>query len=269
MSKRKADAEHPFGYGRERYVYAFLVSIILFSVGGLFSISEGIDKIHAPARAQEHLGAARGAACISIVLESFSLRTADPREQPRARARTSRGWRSCGTRRLPSCPSCCSRTSRRSPVSCFALLGVGLDGDHRQLACSTPIGTLLIGCLLVVVAIVLGHRDEEPAGGRRRDDGRPRPHPSPRIEGGPQVERVIHMKTLYLGPEELMVAAKLGFASRPAARATSRATSTRIEARIRAAVPAARVIYLEPDILRAASAPSSPDTEEIVVRSVD
>ena len=74
-AKKRADSEHPFGYGRERYVYAFVVSIILFSVGGLFSIYEGIDKITHP-HELENFWIPLTVLVVAIVLESFSLRTA-------------------------------------------------------------------------------------------------------------------------------------------------------------------------------------------------
>ena len=110
-AKKRADSEHPFGYGRERYVYAFVVSIILFSVGGLFSIYEGIEKITHP-HELENFWIPITVLVIAIVLESFSLRTASGRATSSAR-RASRGSRSFATPRRPSCPSCCSKTSPR------------------------------------------------------------------------------------------------------------------------------------------------------------
>ena len=112
-AKRKADREHPFGYGRERYIYAFLVSIILFSVGGLFSIYEGVEKITNP-HELENLWIPIAVLLIAIVARVLLAAHRGQGEQPRPRRRASRGCRSCGTPRRPSCPSCCSRMSARS-----------------------------------------------------------------------------------------------------------------------------------------------------------
>ncbi len=115
QAKKKADKEHPFGYGRERYVYAFVVSIILFSVGGIFSIYEGVDKLTHP-HELENAWLPLLVLSIAIVLESFSLRTA-VKESNHVRGRRA-GCSSCAARRRPSCPSCCSKTSRPSSASC-------------------------------------------------------------------------------------------------------------------------------------------------------
>ena len=74
-ARKEATAEHPFGYARERYFWAFVVSLVLFSAGGLFALYEGIDKLRHP-HETENLGVAIAILGVSIVLESFSLRTA-------------------------------------------------------------------------------------------------------------------------------------------------------------------------------------------------
>jgi divalent metal cation (Fe/Co/Zn/Cd) transporter len=108
------------------------------------------------------------------------------------------------------------------------------------------IGTLLIGSLLIVVAIVLGIETKSLLVGEGATDT-DHARIVEAIEAGPEVEKLIHIKTLYLGPDELLVAAKIGL---PADRSLADASTDidAVEARIRAAVPAARVIYLEPDV---------------------
>ena len=261
-AKRKADAEHPFGYGRERYVYAFIVSIILFTVGGLFSINHGIEKLQHP-HALENIWVPVTVLLISIVLESFSLRTAI-RESNHVRGKDQSWVSFVRHAKAPELPVVLLEDLAALIGLVLALLGVGLTGITGN-SVFDALGTLLIGCLLVVVAIVLGIETKSllvGEGATMADHDRI----LAALEGGPQVERVIHMKTLYLGPDELLVAAKLGFASdRPLGEVAHDIDV--LEARVREAVPIARVIYLEPDILRTSG--PTPLTEEIVVRAVD
>ena len=269
-AKREADAEHPFGYGRERYVYAFVVSIILFSVGGVFSLYEGIDKIDAPARARECWWLPIVVLVIAIVLEAFSLRTAIRESQPRAR-QAAAGCSSSATRRRRSCRSCCSRTSPRSLGLVFAFVGVGLTVAHRQPGVRRASARSCIGVLLVLVAHRARHRDEEPAGRRGRDDRRRRrafaTRSTPARRGRaahPHEDAVPRARTSCWSPR----------------RSHSRTTSSlrmsptainAVEARIREAVPIARVIYIEPDVYRAAGrairrptrSSSAPSTEPV------
>jgi len=262
LSKRRADADHPFGYGRERYVYAFLVSIILFTVGGLFSINHGIEKLQHP-HALENVWVPVTVLLISIVLESFSLRTAI-RESNHVRGKDQSWVSFVRHAKAPELPVVLLEDIAALIGLVFALLGVTLTAITGN-SLYDAIGTLLIGSLLVVVAIVLGIETKSllvGEGATMADHDRI----LAALEGGPQVEKVIHMKTLYLGPDELLVAAKLGFASDRLLGEIANDIDV-IEARVREAVPIARVIYLEPDILRAGG--PAPLTEEIVVRSSD
>ena len=262
LSKRRADADHPFGYGRERYVYAFLVSIILFTVGGLFSINHGIEKLQHP-HALENVWVPVTVLLISIVLESFSLRTAI-RESNHVRGKDQSWVSFVRHAKAPELPVVLLEDIAALIGLVFALLGVTLTAITGN-SVYDAVGTLLIGSLLVVVAVVLGIETKSllvGEGATMADHDRI----LAALEDGPQVEKVIHMKTLYLGPDELLVAAKLGFASdRPLGEVAHDIDV--IEARVRDAVPIARVIYLEPDILRTSG--PAPLTEEIVVRSSD
>lgn len=152
-SRREADREHPFGHGRERYVYAFVVAIILFSVGGVFSIYEGVEKIIDP-HVVTDLWIPIVVLVIAIGLESFSLRTAI-RESSRLRA-PGQSWVAFVRRaKAPELPVVLLEDVAALTGLSFALLGVGLTavtGDPLFDA----LGTIMIGTLLVVVAIVLG-----------------------------------------------------------------------------------------------------------------
>lgn len=242
-ARKAADKEHPFGHGRERYVYAFVVAIILFSVGGLFSIYEGIDKLRHP-HELENVWIPLIVLVIAIGLESFSLRTA-VRESNLVRG-PGQSWVSFVRRaKAPELPVVLLEDVAALTGLVFALFGVGLTAITGD-AIFDAIGTLLIGGLLIIVAIILGIETKSLLVGEGANES---DHDAivRAIEDGPEDERLIHMKTLYLGPDELLVAAKIGFAAdAPLARVS--ADIDAIEARIRTAVPAARVVYLEPDI---------------------
>jgi cation diffusion facilitator family transporter len=262
-AKRVADREHPFGYGRERYVYAFVVSIILFSVGGLFSIYEGIDKLTHP-HELENVWIPIAVLVIAIVLESFSLRTAI-RESNHVRAQ-GQSWVSFVRHsKAPELPVVLLEDIAALTGLVFALFGVGMAAiTHNPLF--DAIGTLMIGTLLILVAIALGIETKSLLVGEGATDADHR-RIVDAIHDGPEVQQLIHIKTLYLGPDELLVAAKLAFAS-DAPLAHVAGDIDRVEARVREAVPAARVIYLEPDVYRP-SDDRSPPTEDFVIKSTD
>ncbi len=262
QSRKKADKEHPFGYGRERYVYAFVVAIILFSVGGVFSIYEGIDKLQHP-HELEVPWLPILVLSIAIVLESFSLRTA-VRESNRSRGK--KGWISfIRHAKQPELPVVLLEDVAALLGLVFAFIGVGvtiLTGD----ATWDALGTLAIGALLVTVAIVLGIETKSllvGEGATTEDDTRIRDV----FNASSRVESLIHMKTLYLGPDELMVAAKVAFA--PKSKLGDVALSiNELESAIREAVPAARVIYIEPDVYHAPGE-GNPATDTIVIKGID
>ena len=244
-ARKEADQEHPFGYGRERYVYAFVVSIILFSVGGLFSIYEGVDKLTHP-HELTNVWVPLIVLVVAIGLESFSLRTA-VRESNLVRAKGESWIGFIRHAKAPELPVVLLEDVAALIGLVFALLGVGLSAITGN-PLFDALGTLMIGTLLIVVAITLGIETKSLLVGEGANEG-DRVAIVRAIEAGDAPVTLIHMKTLYLGPDELMVAAKLGF---PADQTLGEVATTidDIEGRVRAAVPAARVVYLEPDILR-------------------
>lgn len=254
QSRKKADRDHPFGYGRERYVYAFVVSIILFSIGGVFSIYEGIGKLAHP-HPLEVWWLPLLVLLIAGGLESFSLHTAMSEARPH---KGGGSWfRFIRRAKAPELPVVLLEDVAALTGLAFAFLGVALTALTGD-ALFDALGTLCIGSLLVLVAIVLGIETKSLLVGEGASEGDVRAITSS-ILGGGETDRIIHIKTLYLGPDELMVAAKLAM---PAARSlteVAEATNT-IEGRIRAAVPAARVIYIEPDVWAdpAQTAPAAP-----------
>ncbi|MEU8296812.1 cation diffusion facilitator family transporter [Micromonospora sp. NPDC048909] len=248
-AKREATPQHPFGYGRERYIYAFIVSIVLFSVGGLFALYEAYHKWHDPHGIESWQWVPVTVLVVAIVMESFSFRTAIKESN---HIRGSQSWVKFIRRaKAPELPVVLLEDFGALVGLVFALFGVSMTlvtGNGEWDAA----GTAMIGVLLVTIAVVLAIETKSLLLGEGAEA-----HDLAAIERavteGPEVERIIHMKTLYLGPEELMVAAKIGVPQCETAEELAAGIDA-VEARIRAAVPTARVIYLEPDIYRADAA---------------
>lgn len=256
-ARREASEQHPFGYGRERYVYAFVVSIVLFSVGGVFSLYEGIHKLQHP-EPITNPAVPIVVLVIAILLESFSLRTAVVESN---RVRGGRSWvQFVRHAKAPELPVVLLEDIAALVGLFLALIGVSLaiitdDGVWDGL------GTIAIGVLLVVIALILGVETKSllvGEGASAVDVTTIRAA----IESGEDVERVIHMKTLYVGPDELLVAAKIGVVEGSSSAQVINAVNA-AEQRIRAAVPVARIIYLEPDLYdpRRAGAVDEPAVE--------
>jgi cation diffusion facilitator family transporter len=261
-SKKAADAEHPFGYGRERYVYAFVVSIILFSVGGVFSLYEGVEKLREP-HPLEVPWLPVLVLAISLALEGVSLRTAIRESRP---SKGQQSWVSFVRRaKAPELPVVLLEDAAALLGLSFAMIGVVLTwitGD----GVFDAIGTLAIGVLLVAVAIILGIETKSllvGEGASADDVAKIRTA----VTGGPEVESIIHMKTLYLGPDELLVGVKVAMPGRTVLADVASAINA-VESRIREAVPIARVIYVEPDVW-VKPGQVDPPTDAIVIRAAD
>ena len=263
-SRKKADTLHPFGYGRERYVYAFVVSIILFSVGGVFSFYEGIEKIAHP-HPIEAWWLPILVLVIAIGLEGFSLRTA-VKESNHTRGKQS--WvQFIRHAKAPELPVVLLEDVAALVGLVLALIAVGLSVITGN-GVWDGLGSLAIGVLLIVVAIILGIETKSLLVGEGASESDARVIVNA-IESNPGVERLIHMKTLYLGPDELLVAAKIALPASARLRDVADTINT-VEARIRAAVPTARVIYLEPDVFIGSREPdSAAATDTIVIKASD
>ncbi|NJC71532.1 cation diffusion facilitator family transporter [Planosporangium thailandense] len=246
---RKATAKHPFGFGRERYIYAFIVSIMLFFVGGLLALYEAYHKISHPEPITSWQWVPVLVLVISIVLESLSLRTAVG-ETNEIRGGVS--WVEFVRRsRIPELPVVLLEDTAALIGLVFALFGVGLTlltGNGVW----DGVGTAAIGLLLVAVAFVLAVETKSLLLGEAAT-----PETVDAIErailAGDEAERIIHMRTVHVGPEDLLVAAKIAVRHDETAAAVARGIDA-IERRIRAAVPIAKMIFLEPDIDRTPAA---------------
>ncbi|MFI6288842.1 cation diffusion facilitator family transporter [Streptomyces sp. NPDC051018] len=239
---REATPQHPFGYGRERYVYAFLVSIVLFSVGGMFAIYEGYEKIKHP-HAIEAWYWPVGVLVFAIIAETFSFRTAIKESNA---VRGGKSWKEFVRHaKAPELPVVLLEDLGALVGLVLALAGVSLalaTGDGVW----DGIGTLCIGVLLILIAIVLAAETKSLLLGESAGVEEVRKIEAAVVDGE-RVTRLIHMRTLHLGPEELLVAAKVAVRHDNTATEIADAINA-AEDRIRTAVPIARVIYLEPDI---------------------
>lgn len=242
---KDADQLHPFGYGRSRYFYSFVVALVIFSLGSLFALYEGVEKIrHSGDHGLESPMVAVVILLVAIVLEGYSFYTAQKESRPLKG--TASWWSFIRNSRTPELPVVLLEDAGALIGLVLALGGVGLTmatGD----AVWDGIGTLCIGVLLGLIAIVLMVEMKSLliGEGATVDEEAALTAALP----GDGVDRIIHMKTQYLGPEELMLAAKIAIA--PGATAPEIAAAIdAAEARVRAAVPQTRVIYLEPDIDR-------------------
>ena len=242
-SRQGATPEHPFGYGRNRYVYGFLVALCLFSLGGLFAVYEGVEKIRHPHHLSDPL-IAFGVLVAAMVLESLSFRTAI------GESRTLKGdasWVEFIRRaKVPELPVVLLEDFAALIGLSLALLGVGLTTVTGQPVWD-GVGTLAIGALLIGVAVVLVIETKSLLLGEAAS-----PVVNRRIVDalvGHGIHRVIHLRTMHLGPEELLVGAKVSMDSD----ATLREVADIIDAaevRVRSVEPIARVIYIEPDVDR-------------------
>ncbi len=258
-AQREATAEHPFGFGRERYIFAFLVSIVLFSIGGVFALYEAYHKY-------EEVHAGEGGALVdsrwwwvplvvlgaAIIAESLSFRTAIV-EANKARGRQSLG-RFIKSAKAPELPVILLEDLAALVGLVFALFGVGLTLLTRN-GMFDVIGTAAIGVLLVAVAITLAFETKSLLLGEAAGT-----EAVARIEAAitdtPGIERLIHMKTLHLGPEEILVAAKIAV---PAAESAQHVAGVidAAEKAIREAEPMVTSLYLEPDVFDTGYAPAA------------
>jgi cation diffusion facilitator family transporter len=242
---KAADTTHPFGYGRERYFWAFVVALVLFSMGGLFAIYEGIDKLRHPHEV-ENLGVAIGILVFAMVLEGFSLRTAY--REAKAHRSTSGRWLQWIRRsKQPELPVVLLEDSGALVGLVFALVGVLLarsTGNARWDA----VASLAIGALLVVIAVLLAIEMKGLLIGESASQADVTKI-AQALERSDGVRRIIHLRTEHLGPDQLLVAAKLEFDPSLSVEQLATAIDS-AEQRLRSAVPTAHFVFIEPDVYR-------------------
>jgi cation diffusion facilitator family transporter len=261
-SRRARTAEHPFGFGRERYFYAFVVAVMLFTVGSVFSIYDGIHKIMSPGHLDSPV-IAYAVLGLSMVLESLSLRTGI-REANEVRQK-GLGWRQfVHVTKSPELPVVLLEDTAALLGLVFAFLGVLLSQltGHEQWDGAGSVG---VGVLLACAAFIVGYETKSLLIGESASD-ETQARIVAALEGGPEKYRLIHLRTSHIGPESLLVAAKIGVAADLTA-ADLAVGIDAAEKRVRAAVPIAETIYLEPDIYRPGMEDPADPSVEIVQRT--
>ncbi|MFZ6003687.1 MAG: cation diffusion facilitator family transporter [Actinomycetota bacterium] len=243
-ARRAADTEHPFGYGRERYFWAFVVALVLFSLGGAFALYEGISKIRHPHEV-ERPEVAIAILAFAIVLETLSFRTAIIEAN---KIRAGAGWWQFIRRsKNPELP-----VVVLEDLGALVGLVLALVAVVTTLVTDDPlwdgIGTVSIGVLLSIIAVILAVEMKGLLIGESADKTVQQSIRSA-IEGEPAVERLIHMRTQHLGPEELLVGAKVSFVAGLSVPEIADAVN-RVEVNVRAQVPVVGIMYIEPDVMR-------------------
>ena len=242
---RERDEEHPFGHERERYFWAFVVALVLFSMGGLFAIYEGISKFRHP-HETESVGIAVGILVVAILLETFSLRTA-VREVAHVKPAGQSYWQFIKRAKSPELPTVLLEDIAAETGLFIALFGV-LMGHYTHNSRWDAAGSIGIGVLLVVVAFILGVEMKALLMGETATREN-RMALATALRGHEHVRSVVYMHTEHLGPDTLLVAAKVIFDPSLPAAAVSR-TIDEAEEAMRVAVPIAKFIFIEPDMAR-------------------
>ena len=243
-SQRDATTQHPFGFARYRYFYAFLVAVLLFSLGGLFALYEAWHKFQRPEPIESWRWVPIVVLLVSMALEGFSFRTALVETNKARGSRSLFGF--IRHSRSPELPVVLLEDSGALLGLLFALIGVSLTlitGNGMWDAA----GTAAIGLLLVAIAIILARETKSLLLGESATTEDIAAIRAGLAEAG--FADVIHLRTMHLGPEDILVTAKVSVAGEE----TLAELAPRIddaEARIRAAVPAARLVFIEPDVRR-------------------
>lgn len=260
-AKRQASKKHPFGYGRERYLYAFVVGVVLFTVGGVFSIYEGVNKFRHPEPITMWwlpllvLG-------IAIVLETMSIRVAIRESLPLKGDDT--WWGFIQRTKSPELATVLLEDFAALVGLLIAFVGVSITTVTGN-GLFDALATVMIGVLLITVAIILVKKVSSLLVG----EGANTEDETKIVQAfltSPGIDRIIHMKTLYLGPEELMIGVKVSVTPEKRVREVA-AIINMAEANVRKQVPQAKVIYVEPDVWIDPAA--QPLTEDIITLSYD
>ncbi|KLR60901.1 cation diffusion facilitator family transporter [Actinobacteria bacterium IMCC26207] len=250
LGRRQADKDtddsHQFGYGRERFFWAFVVAVVLFALGSVFSLYEGIHKIQHP----EEITSPQIAFVIlifSMLLEGYSLRTAVI-ESNHLRGKDS-WWGFIRHSRVPELPVVLLEDFGAMTGLAVAFVAVGVSVATGN-SVYDGIGSVIIGLILGVIAVILSIEMKslligEPALAEDREKLRKA------MASSAGVVRVIHERTEYIGAEQVLLAAKVEFDSSLSMSELAEAIDA-LEANVRAAVPVITLIYIEPDITRVA-----------------
>ena len=245
-AEKAPDRTHQFGYARNIYFYGFIVALVIFLLGGVFSVGEGVNKIMHSLQGTEEGGNHLVAIIILVValaLESFSLATA-VKESKKVKGDDS-WWQFIRHTHEPSIIVVIMEDSGALIGLVLALIGVSVSwatGNHLW----DGVGALCIGILLIIIAIVLIVEMKSMLIGESLDE-QDFDRLVAALESVPQVQRVIYCQTEYLGPAEVLVAAKIGVPPELSSAELARAIDE-AEAAVRRTDQKRYRIFIEPDI---------------------
>ena len=241
-ARRKPDASHPLGYGRDVYFWSFIVALLLFTGGGVFSVYEGIHKILAP-EPVERVGLGAAILGISLLLEGYAtLSNIKEMNQRRKERGFFQYLRETKDSDLVVIFGENAAAVLGLAVALAALLLAGKTKDGRW----DGGGSLVIGLVLCAVAVFLGREIKSLLLGESAD---------PEIEAAVRataddhgdIDRVLHVVTVQQGPGEVMVAVKVSFKEKLPVDDVCRSIND-FEAKLRKVRPEIRWLFVEPDI---------------------
>ncbi|WP_156687651.1 cation diffusion facilitator family transporter [Mycobacterium sp. Marseille-P9652] len=242
QAHRRPDALHQFGYGRSRYFYSFVVALLVFALGSVVALYEGCRKLRNP----EPLTSPQIAIAIlgvAALLEGYSLHTV--RKQSKRLKGSDSWWQFIRNSRVPEPPVVLLEDSAALIGLALAFAGVGLTavtGDPIWDA----IGTLAIGVLLGGIALVLIVETHSLLIGEGATANQCKVIRSV-LQREEHVDAVTDLRTQYLAPDQLVVAARVVCGPEPEF-AVAAAVIRDAETRIRQAVPSVRAVYIQPEI---------------------
>ena len=205
-SKKPADAQHPFGYGMERYFWSLLAAVGIFVLGAGFSFYEGIHALLHPAPVEE-LPLAFGVLALSFLFEGSSWLKAvlqlrrEAREQQKG-----------AVEHLVETPDPTVKTVAFEDTA--AMIGLLLAAGGLALHAVTgsaawdAVASIAIGVLLIVVAVSLGMQSKANLIGQSLPE-EARDKVRRTIDSSPGVDRTLELLTMRLGPDDVLVAARV------------------------------------------------------------
>lgn len=242
VALRRPDALHQFGYGRSRYFYSFVVALLVFVLGAVAAMYEGYRKLTHPEPLTD-AGVAIAILVVAAVMEGFSLRTVLTESK---RLKGSDGWwQFIRNSRTPEPPVVLLEDSAALVGLAMAFAGVTLTAVTRNPVWDA-VGTLGIGALLAAIAIVLIVETHSLLIGEGATTNQCKMIRSA-LQRSEYVNSVVDLRTEYLGPDQMVVAAKVVFGPQQDF-ATAADVIRKAEARVRETVPAVRVVYIQPEV---------------------
>ncbi|HEX7298941.1 MAG TPA: cation diffusion facilitator family transporter [Solirubrobacteraceae bacterium] len=242
FSEREADAEHPFGYGKERFFWAFLAAVGIFVAGAGFSLYEGVDRVFGPAQESGPFGVAYAVLAFSLVAEGTSLARAWRQTRREARERRAAHVEYLRASRDPTTKTVLFEDSAAVVGLVLALAGVTLhQATGNQVY--DGLASIAIAILLATIAFALGRDTRRLLIGEAATP-QERQAIMEVLESHPAVDRVLELLTMALAPDRLLVAVRVDLADGLTAAEIEQASSE-IERQLRERVPTVWQVFLD------------------------